>query len=100
MPYIGNSVYQGAAVTSSNIIDGSVDTADLKDNSVTNSKLNNITTTYISEGTALYYTDARARNAISVSGSGSYNNSTGVITINSSSTVSGNVIRHRAMFLG
>jgi hypothetical protein len=40
------------------------------------------TTSDIAEGTRLYYTDARSRGAISVSGGGiSYNNSTGVITL-------------------
>jgi hypothetical protein len=39
------------------------------------------TTTNITEGTNLYYTDARSRAAISVTGSGSYNSSTGVITV-------------------
>ena len=39
------------------------------------------TTSNITEGTNLYYTNARARTAITVTGSGSYNNSTGVITI-------------------
>jgi hypothetical protein len=38
-------------------------------------------TTNIVEGTNLYYTDARVRTAISVTGSGSYNSTTGVITI-------------------
>jgi len=40
-----------------------------------------LTTTNISEGTNLYFTNARARSAISVSGSGSYDSSTGVITV-------------------
>ena len=39
------------------------------------------TTSDISEGTNLYYTDSRARAAISVTGSGSYNSTTGVITV-------------------
>ena len=39
------------------------------------------TTTNITEGTNLYYTDARARAAISVTGSGSYDSATGVITV-------------------
>lgn len=40
-----------------------------------------LTTTDVTEGTRLYYTDARARASISVTGSGiSYNSSTGVIT--------------------
>jgi len=38
-------------------------------------------TTTVSEGTNLYFTNTRARVAISVSGSGSYDNSTGVINI-------------------
>ena len=41
----------------------------------------NASTTDISEGTNLYYTDTRARLAISVTGSGSYNSATGVITV-------------------
>lgn len=41
-----------------------------------------LTTTNIAEGTNLYYTDARARAALSfAAGSGAYNSSTGVITI-------------------
>lgn len=40
-----------------------------------------LSTTDVGEGNNLYYTNARARTAISVAGSGSYNNSTGVITI-------------------
>lgn len=41
-----------------------------------------LSTTDVSEGTSLYFTDARARAAISVTGNGSYNSATGVITIN------------------
>ena len=48
-------------------------------------------TSNLSEGTNLYYTDTRARSAISVTGNGSYDNTTGVITINSGGGV-GNVI--------
>lgn len=40
-----------------------------------------LTTTNVAEGTNLYYTNARARAAISVSGSGSYDSGTGVISI-------------------
>lgn len=40
-----------------------------------------LTTSNVSEGINLYFTNARSRSAISVSGSGSYDNSTGVITI-------------------
>ena len=39
------------------------------------------TTTLVTEGTNLYYTDARARAAISVTGSGSYDSATGIITV-------------------
>jgi hypothetical protein len=49
----------------------------------------------LSEGTNLYYTDARARAAISVSGNAiSYNSTTGVITANfeESPTFTGNVV--------
>jgi uncharacterized protein YukE len=45
-----------------------------------------LTTTNLSEGTNLYYTDARARAAISVSGSLSYNSGTGVISYTTPST--------------
>lgn len=54
-----------------------------------------ITTTDIGEGSNLYYTDARARAAVSVSGNAlSYNSSTGVITSNfeESPTFTGNVV--------
>jgi len=40
-----------------------------------------LTTTSVTEGTNLYFTNARSRAAISVAGAGSYDNSTGVITI-------------------
>jgi len=40
-----------------------------------------LTTTTVTEGTNLYFTNARSRAAISVAGAGSYDNSTGVITI-------------------
>lgn len=44
-----------------------------------------LSTSDVVEGLRLYYSDARARAAISVTGNGSYNSATGVITINSSS---------------
>jgi hypothetical protein len=40
-----------------------------------------LTTTTVTEGTNLYFTNARARAAITIAGAGSYDNSTGVITI-------------------
>ena len=72
-------------VLSTNIGAGVVGTTELADTSVTNAKLNGINTTNVAEGTRLYYTDARARAAHSVTDSGgggslSYNSSTGVIT--------------------
>jgi hypothetical protein len=46
-------------------------------------KLNStaLTTTNVAEGNNLYFTNARSRAAISVAGSGSYDNTTGVITV-------------------
>ena len=45
------------------------------------------TTTQVTEGTNLYYTDVRARAALSfVAGSGAYNSTTGVITIPTNNT--------------
>ena len=43
-----------------------------------------LTSSDVAEGTRLYFTDARARSAISVTGNGSYNSATGTITINTS----------------
>jgi len=40
-----------------------------------------VSTTELTEGTNQYFTNARARTAISVTGSGSYDNTTGVITV-------------------
>jgi len=40
-----------------------------------------LTTTTVTEGTNLYFTNARSRAAISVAGAGSYDSGTGVITI-------------------
>jgi hypothetical protein len=42
-----------------------------------------LTTADLTESGNLFYTDARARAAVSVTGAGSYNSTTGVITINS-----------------
>lgn len=48
-----------------------------------------LTSTDVSEGTRLYFTDARARAAISVSGTGgSYNSATGVITLSGGAVTS------------
>ena len=45
------------------------------------STLSNHNTTDLAEGTNLYFTDSRARDAISVSGDLSYNSSTGVLSV-------------------
>lgn len=76
--------------TTANVTFGSV-TADLTGNVTGNltgnvtgtvSDISNHDTDALSEGTTnLYYTDARARAAISVSGAGSYDSATGVITV-------------------
>lgn len=48
-----------------------------------------LTTSDVSEGlTNLYFTNARARAAISVAGAGSYNSTTGVITVNADAVTS------------
>lgn len=47
-----------------------------------------LSTTDVSEGSNQYFTTARARSSISVSGGGSYNSTTGVITINASAVTS------------
>ena len=45
------------------------------------SNVSALSTTNVTEGSNLYFTNARSRQAISVAGAGSYDNSTGVITI-------------------
>ena len=40
-----------------------------------------LTTTTVTEGTNLYFTNARSRASISVTGSGTYDNTTGIITV-------------------
>jgi hypothetical protein len=47
-----------------------------------------LNTADVTESSNLYFTNARARTAISVSGAGSYNSATGVITINASTVSS------------
>lgn len=47
-----------------------------------------LNTADVAESSNLYFTNARARTAISVSGAGSYNSSTGVITINAAPVTS------------
>jgi hypothetical protein len=95
-------------VTGDLIASLTIATGNIADNAVTSDKISGITTAHItegsnlyytdaradaritaattsdlSEGTNLYYTDARARGAVSVSGNAlSYNSSTGVITSN------------------
>jgi hypothetical protein len=50
-------------------------------NLVLKANVADLNTSNIIEGTNLYYTNARARTAISVTGAGSYDNTTGIITI-------------------
>ena len=52
-----------------------------------NDLTNKPTTSNITEGNNLYFTDTRVRNAISVSGSLSYNSSTGVISYTTPTTI-------------
>lgn len=47
-----------------------------------------LNTADVAESTNLYFTNARARSAISVSGAGSYNSATGVITVNAAPVTS------------
>lgn len=47
-----------------------------------------LNTADVAESTNLYFTNARARTAISVSGAGSYNSTTGVITVNAAPVTS------------
>jgi len=81
MAYLGNHPIDSVGIDSGSIVDGTIQTIDIANGAVTSSKISGITTSSISEGTNLYYTDTRTRAAISVAGSGSYNSSTGVITI-------------------
>jgi len=70
-------------VTGDLIASSTIATGNIADNAVTSDKISGITTAHITEGSNLYYTDARSRGAISVSGNAlSYNSSTGVITSN------------------
>jgi len=81
-------------VTGDLIASSTIATGNIADNAVTSDKISGITTAHITEGANLYYTDARARGAVSVSGNAlSYNSSTGVITSNfeESPTFTGNV---------
>jgi predicted RecA/RadA family phage recombinase len=54
------------------------------------SSLSNHNTANLTEGTNLYYTDARARAAVSVTGDLSYNSTTGVISYTTPTTITGN----------
>ena len=82
-------------VTGDLIASSTIATGNIADNAVTSAKISGITTAHITEGSNLYYTDARARAAVSVSGNAlSYNSSTGVITSNfeESPTFTGDVV--------
>jgi hypothetical protein len=94
---INTSELADSLITVAKLATDAVETAKIKDLAVTNDKLagsiasskiaelNAFDTADLAEGTNLYYTDARARGAVSVTdvsgdGSLSYNSSTGVIT--------------------
>jgi hypothetical protein len=82
-------------VTGDVIANGTISTVHLADGAITSDKITGITTAHIAEGSNLYYTDTRARAAVSVSGNAlSYNSSTGVITSNyeESPTFTGDVV--------
>jgi hypothetical protein len=115
-------------VTGDLIASLTIATGNIADNAVTSDKISGITTAHItegsnlyytdaradaritaattsdlSEGTNLYYTDARARGAVSVSGNAlSYNSSTGVITSNfeESPTFTGSVVVDGSLGVG
>jgi hypothetical protein len=81
-------------VTGDLIASLTIATGNIANNAITSDKISGLTTAHITEGANLYYTDARARAAVSVSGNAlSYNSSTGVITSNfeESPTFTGNV---------
>ena len=70
-------------VTGDLIASLTIATGNIANNAITSDKISGLTTAHITEGANLYYTDARARGAVSVSGNAlSYNSSTGVITSN------------------
>ena len=70
-------------VTGDLIASLTIATGNIANNAITSDKISGLTTAHITEGANLYYTDARARAAVSVSGNAlSYNSSTGVITSN------------------
>ena len=66
-------------------------------NVATKANVADLTTANVVELTNLYFTNARSRQAISVSGAGSYNNTTGVITINTSSSTYGDANARQAI---
>ena len=71
-----------ATKTTSNVTEGTnLYYTSTRANTDFDTRLSTKTTTNLTEGSNLYYTNTRARNAISVTGSGSYNASTGVITV-------------------
>lgn len=81
MAYLGNQPVESLGIDSGSIVDNTIQTIDIANGAVTSSKISGISTNSISEGNNLYYTDARARAAISIGSGGSYNSTTGVITI-------------------
>ncbi len=86
---VGTTAWVRSYVTGLNYLTaGSTSTSDIAEgtnlyytNSRFDTRLATKSTTDLAEGTGLYFTTARARAAISVTGSGSYDSATGVITV-------------------
>jgi hypothetical protein len=68
--------------TTSNLTEGTnLYYTDIRANTAFDNRLASKTTSNVAEGTNQYFTNTRARAAISVTGSGSYDSATGVITV-------------------
>lgn len=79
---IGNDANYATTLTT--LVGTKLNTSDFT--STANTWLGTKSTTNLAEGTNLYFTDARARSAISVGGNLSYNSSTGVISYSNPTT--------------
>lgn len=79
---IGNDANYATTLTT--LVGTKLNTSDFT--STANTWLGTKSTTNLAEGTNLYFTDARARSAISVGGNLSYNSSTGVISYSTPTT--------------
>jgi hypothetical protein len=82
----------GGKTVTGNVTFGNIFASSIFVNNVSGVTTQTLTTANVVELTNLYYTNARARTALSVTGSGSYDNSTGIITITGGvSSVNGQV---------